>query len=201
MRMVESIHELLGNGGAALRSSQRKAASLCHLCHLWLQFSGSAALAHLQPCSQDGHCPRPSCAKDAAHTPWPSVLKIKDLEKHSAASPPLAHRKSMCGGFFLTYTQKISVLATQRPREGTKLPHSWATFLLKSGDSSTHSTRSRYSKCRSGTESQVISDRFSAAHFTLTNESFSVVSLLINISTNFCAPSTQSRTWKLKRRL
>lgn len=66
---------------------------------------------------------------------------------------------------------------------------------------STHSTRSRYSKCRSGTKSQVISDRFSAAHFTLTNESFSVVSLLINISTKFCAPSTESRTLKQKRRL
>lgn len=34
--------------------------------HLWLQFSGCAALQSwhiLQPCSQDGHCPHPSCGK------------------------------------------------------------------------------------------------------------------------------------------
>lgn len=48
----------------------------------------------------------------------------------------------------------------------------------------------------------MISDRFSAVHFTLTNESFSAVSLLINISTKFFfAPSTENRTSKEKRRL
>lgn len=79
--MVESIHELLGSGGAAQRNSQRKAAICLPLSSLtavqWL--CSPAELTHPAALLSGWTLPTSQLWQDAAHIPCRSVLKIKDL--------------------------------------------------------------------------------------------------------------------------
>lgn len=81
MRLVESIHELLGNGGAAQTSSQRKAAICLPLSSLtavqWL--CSTAELTHPAALLSGWTLPTSQLWEDVAYTPCPPVLKIKDL--------------------------------------------------------------------------------------------------------------------------